>query len=89
MLLFMMDIDNFKSINDAYGHIEGDGALKAFSDAMKDVAIRYSAFIARYGGDEFCMVMDASGKLAGDCGGGCSAEPAEYLHKMPGCGRFL
>jgi diguanylate cyclase (GGDEF)-like protein len=63
MLLFMMDIDNFKSINDAYGHIEGDGALKAFSDAMKDVAIRYSAFIARYGGDEFCMVMDASGKL--------------------------
>ena len=62
MLLFIMDIDNFKSINDAYGHLEGDSALKAFSDAMKDVAIRYSAFIARYGGDEFCMVMDACGK---------------------------
>lgn len=61
VLLFLMDINSFKTINDVYGHLEGDQALKIFSGVLKDVASRYYAFVARYGGDEFCMVADAAG----------------------------
>ena len=63
VLLFMMDINSFKSINDIYGHIEGDCALKTFSDVLRNVASKYYAFIARYGGDEFCFVTEASAYL--------------------------
>ena len=59
VLLFIMDINSFKAINDVYGHLEGDRALKIFSGVLKDVASKYYAFVARYGGDEFCMVMEA------------------------------
>jgi diguanylate cyclase (GGDEF)-like protein len=58
-LFFIMDINCFKSINDIYGHLEGDNALKFYAGVLKEIAARYSAFVARYGGDEFCMVVDA------------------------------
>lgn len=57
--LFMMDINCFKSINDQFGHIEGDHALKTFTRILKIIGEKYHAFIARYGGDEFCMVVDS------------------------------
>lgn len=58
VILFMMDVNDFKSINDSFGHIEGDNALKSFATALRLTAARYNAFIARYGGDEFCLVTD-------------------------------
>ena len=58
IMLFIMDINDFKTINDAYGHLEGDKALKDFSDILRNTATTYNAFAARYGGDEFCMVME-------------------------------
>lgn len=61
LLLFIMDINSFKSINDLYGHLEGDHALQLFAGVIRDVSARHFAFAARYGGDEFCMVMDAQG----------------------------
>ena len=51
--IFMMDIDNFKRINDQYGHNNGDKALIAVSEALKDTVASYHGFIARWGGDEF------------------------------------
>lgn len=57
-ILFIMDIDNFKSINDVYGHLEGDKALKMFASVLKEVASKHYAFAARYGGDEFCLVAE-------------------------------
>lgn len=59
LFVFLMDINSFKSINDIYGHLEGDHALATFSAILKEVASKYSAFAARYGGDEFCMVTTA------------------------------
>ena len=64
-LLFIMDINDFKAINDAYGHLEGDRALRIFSDVLKAAATRLHAFAARYGGDEFCMVVDAANHTPG------------------------
>lgn len=54
--IMIIDINGFKSINDTYGHIEGDRALRTFAYVLKDVAMKHHAFISRYGGDEFCLV---------------------------------
>jgi diguanylate cyclase (GGDEF)-like protein len=60
LAIFMIDINAFKSINDTYGHMEGDDALRTVASALKDTARQFNAFIARYGGDEFCLVADVS-----------------------------
>ncbi|MCL2229749.1 MAG: GGDEF domain-containing protein [Treponema sp.] len=51
----MLDINNFKSINDIYGHLEGDNALLNLARAIKKCS-KKSDFTARYGGDEFILV---------------------------------
>lgn len=58
IIIIVMDINCFKSINDTFGHVEGDKALKSFAKALKVVAGKHNAFIARYGGDEFCFVAE-------------------------------
>jgi diguanylate cyclase (GGDEF)-like protein len=56
VVVLMMDLNRFKHINDTYGHIEGDNALRKFAEVLRQAAVPYRAFIARYGGDEFCLV---------------------------------
>ena len=53
----MMDLDNFKSINDTFGHEEGDKAIKLAADILVDYFGKKSA-IGRFGGDEFCVITD-------------------------------
>lgn len=53
----MIDIDNFKCINDEYGHEAGDKVLAATASTLKDF-FRSGDFIARYGGDEFVVIFD-------------------------------
>lgn len=53
----MLDIDNFKSINDNFGHLAGDEALKDAA-ALLQSCIRSSDFLARYAGDEFVIILD-------------------------------
>ncbi|MBV1757300.1 MAG: diguanylate cyclase [Dethiosulfatibacter sp.] len=57
--LILLDLDNFKQINDAFGHEMGDNALKAVTK-MLTLSVRSNDFIARFGGDEFCIVTDIS-----------------------------
>ncbi|MFP4445421.1 MAG: GGDEF domain-containing protein [Desulfosudaceae bacterium] len=52
----MIDLDNFKAINDTYGHQAGDTVLKRFSQAIKD-NIRNEDYVARYGGEEFLVIF--------------------------------
>ena len=56
------DLDNFKQINDLYGHLEGDNLLKDFASRVKEVCRGYD-YVARMGGDEFVVV--APGLSAG------------------------
>ncbi|MGN0665671.1 MAG: diguanylate cyclase domain-containing protein [Huintestinicola sp.] len=69
--LFMIDMDNFKAINDNYGHLEGDNTLKMFADTMRTYS-REGDVLCRIGGDEFVMFINGMtskaeiGNLAGD-----------------------
>ena len=54
--IFMMDVNGFKQINDAYGHVVGDDTLKLVAECLKKVASKYGMFACRYGGDEFSFV---------------------------------
>ena len=54
--LVMIDIDNFKSINDTYGHISGDAVLKHFAGLLSD-HIRSYDILGRFGGEEFIIVF--------------------------------
>jgi len=56
--LLMVDLDNFKDINDVYGHQAGDAALQALSNVLSTVVLRKSDFVARYGGDEFTVILN-------------------------------
>jgi len=63
--LVYFDIDDFKSINDQYGHDEGDKALISFANLMKDT-FRTSDVIGRVGGDEFVVLLNDSSKQQAD-----------------------
>lgn len=54
--LLILDIDNFKFVNDTYGHDAGDILIVQFGKALRD-HLRSSDFIARLGGDEFCVIF--------------------------------
>lgn len=54
--VMMMDIDNFKGINDACGHAAGDKALVLFANTLRISCMNTGVFICRYGGDEFAIV---------------------------------
>jgi len=58
----MIDIDNFKSVNDTYGHDEGDKAIIALGDILRSNT-RSTDLVARFGGEEFCVVLKNQSSL--------------------------
>ncbi|MBJ6724550.1 sensor domain-containing diguanylate cyclase [Geomesophilobacter sediminis] len=56
MTLLLFDIDNFKTVNDSYGHLQGDAVLKAIARTVEE-AIRPHGVAARYGGEEFAVLL--------------------------------
>lgn len=62
-----MDLDNFKKINDTYGHESGDEILKALVQTIKK-NVRQSDIVVRMGGDEFLVILR-----------GCKPEKAEEI----------
>ncbi len=54
--LLFLDLDNFKLINDTFGHIKGDAALLAASEVLKRI-FRNADAVGRFGGDEFCVFV--------------------------------
>ena len=63
--LIIVDVDNFKEINDRFGHLEGDRVLKSLAETLRH-RLRDQDFLARYGGDEFVALLpstDAAGAV--------------------------
>nr|WP_243159448.1 GGDEF domain-containing protein [Clostridium sp. SM-530-WT-3G] len=59
--IFVFDIDNFKKINDTYGHLTGDEVLKRVAQVSKEVIGRNGS-IFRYGGEEFVVIVNPRDK---------------------------
>ncbi|HAE86741.1 TPA: hypothetical protein DCG86_01820, partial [Candidatus Marinimicrobia bacterium] len=61
--LMMMDLDDFKKINDTHGHLYGDYMLRIVADIIKN-NIRMVDIVARYGGEEFTVILANAEKEA-------------------------
>jgi len=59
--VMVLDMDNFKTVNDRYGHPFGDALLQAFASLLHQ-AVRQGDIIVRYGGDEFAIVLPEAGE---------------------------
>ena len=57
LILIFIDIDNFKYVNDTFGHDEGDAVLKEVSKIFHDSFRKYDV-VVRYGGDEFIVLLE-------------------------------
>jgi len=55
--LLMMDVDNFKQINDSYGHVVGDVVLKRIANILLEVVGETANVVCRYGGEEFILFV--------------------------------
>ena len=61
MALLVIDLDYFKKVNDVYGHLAGDHALRVCADTIRH-SLRGGDVIARYGGEEFCILLPNTGE---------------------------
>lgn len=64
MLLLLLDIDHFKTINDTYGHLAGDQVLQTVATCLAG-CVRPMDTLARYGGEEFAMILPNCRPLSG------------------------
>ena len=64
LAVMLIDLDGFKQVNDTYGHLEGDYLLVQLADVLRSV-LRNTELIARYGGDEFVVLMPSTNLQGG------------------------
>jgi diguanylate cyclase (GGDEF)-like protein len=71
--IVLLDIDNFKALNDSYGHVAGDAVLREVAAALRECGREYDT-VARYGGEEFAAVLPG-------CSSGLAMQVADRLRR--------
>ncbi len=66
LAVLLIDLDDFKQINDRYGHAGGDQVLQGVAKTLKDQIRRGGDFIARYGGEEFVVLLPETSSTASE-----------------------
>ena len=74
-VLIVFDVDNFKQVNDCYGHLQGDACLAAIAACLKKAYAR-CGYCYRIGGDEFCVLLKNTAREAA-----CAEEFLRQLEK--------
>lgn len=90
--LLMIDVDDFKPYNDTYGHLAGDDALKMVAGVMRRRFLRPTDLTARFGGEEFAVIMPATPFLPIQSLGEdlrCSVEGLAIAHRGSTVGECL
>lgn len=62
--LILVDVDHFKEYNDHYGHLAGDDCLKAIAAELQKAAVRPRDLVARFGGEEFAIILPETNAAA-------------------------
>lgn len=62
-MIYIIDVNDFKLVNDKFGHIVGDKTLRLVADALHNVSDSLHGFCARYGGDEFVLIVNDEAAL--------------------------
>lgn len=63
VVLFLIDLDHFKPVNDNHGHSVGDSVICEVASRLEDIALEYGGVAARLGGDEFCLLFQTDHEL--------------------------
>ena len=90
--LLLIDVDNFKLYNDNYGHVAGDLVLKNVAQALESNAMRSSDLSARFGGEEFAVILpatDSAGSLASGEKVRAAVEALRIAHAYSGVSDWL
>ena len=66
LYFLFIDVDNFKSVNDRFGHDEGDRVLRLVGDSLRAVCTEVKASYGRYGGDEFTVAYTATNEQSAE-----------------------
>jgi diguanylate cyclase (GGDEF)-like protein/PAS domain S-box-containing protein len=87
--LLMLDVDRFKSYNDTYGHQRGDNCLKQIAEACMDVVSRPGDLVARFGGEEFVVILpntesEGAMKIAEEIGEALRCRKIPHSGNLPG-----
>ena len=85
LTLLIIDIDHFKEYNDNYGHVKGDACLTQVAKILKNTLKREIDFVARYGGDEFVVVLSdtnlqGSKQIADSIADNVKSENIEHIY---------